>query len=317
MAPRLLLSAFFYAIFVVGDPEKVTIWSDESVDLLECVASECETELKTCYEDEDHCNELISCSKECPVSDSRCVLKKCGKIAVVSLTDRAALKKFYNLTSCVIKKCPKQQSNDEKDAEEEEAEDAECVEAVSPIDRMMNTTKVDATNCIAKLSIVNDQVGNARQACKEELDVTWMAVRNYVLHHGDNNDFVRCKRIYDSVHRKVEQVIAARLADEDEAQDAIHEDQGEFDNCENMEFEDGEPWMDSDGDTCAVYTRFVCNNGQFDRHNVETGCESGDCRGSGSKYAYDACCSCGGGVKGGASGEIIKPGRGRAKAVLA
>eukprot|EP00471_Norrisiella_sphaerica_P007304 CAMPEP_0184481172 /NCGR_PEP_ID=MMETSP0113_2-20130426/2705_1 /TAXON_ID=91329 /ORGANISM="Norrisiella sphaerica, Strain BC52" /LENGTH=309 /DNA_ID=CAMNT_0026860111 /DNA_START=371 /DNA_END=1297 /DNA_ORIENTATION=- len=215
-----------------------------------------------------------------------------------------SLTKFYNLTSCVAKNCPRDEDAVIRKEQEEIEQDAECLATLTPIGADMNATTVNQLNCEAQLSKFTDQVHDTRDECPQELDVIWSEERNFLTYQ---HTAAQCVQMYTRLQKRVNEVISLKQVDEDEkeeeeeeAEGRERERQGETENCRNAMFtQDGEetPWMDSDGDTCAVYVRYVCTNPlkRPNRNIIQRGCVSGDCKGSGGLYANQACCACGGG----------------------
>jgi len=302
----MLLSLFLLAasraaanqLHPLANDDTVTIWGDASIDFLYCTADECGDQVKVCMSDQG-CRGLLHCAKECRLDAFGCLLKQC-RVPILEATRSKthSLVKFKNLTACIGGNCPRDEDSAAKAAEQEEAEDAACIEAVRPIVVELNETTVNVDNCNATLTSFTDKIREARQICQQELDVEWALDREFLLHNRDPH---KCIARFNKMHLRLQQVIDVLSQDEEEQKEeeelARHEKQGETDKCVNIEFGDeGEPWVDSDGDSCAVYTRYICIKGrQINQNHIEHACLSRDCRGSGGMYASQACCACGGG----------------------
>ncbi|GAB5361213.1 hypothetical protein AAMO2058_000694200 [Amorphochlora amoebiformis] len=300
-----LLSLVFLGLVAPSLAENVTIWCDNSVDFLNCIADTCPDQLGACYGDVDGCREIMKCAKACPFNDAVCQMAKCISTVAGMQKPKPGLL-FLNLTTCAISSCPRDEDEVQRQAEAEAAQDKACIAELLPIDNQMNHTVIrtmEKAECMRKLYEANRLVGAARDTCKEELDVVWMRVRNN-LNYSSRVTTKGCRGLYHALHKRVRDVIRAKISAEDDIID-YHESQGETAGCENVEFgEAGAPWRDADGDTCAVYVHYVCRNGTAPLRILRGGCEHHDCKGTGGLYADSACCACGGGVRDGKAPPI-------------
>mmetsp|Transcript_21666 Transcript_21666/g.42097 ORF Transcript_21666/g.42097 Transcript_21666/m.42097 type:complete len:456 (-) Transcript_21666:181-1548(-) len=177
-------------------------------------------------------------------------------------------------------------------------QDTICFLHLGPISEMMNSTNVQPDDaCVEELTNDLDLVEDSRDECPGEFDLIYSNTRNS-LH--SNPDVTRCPALFENLKNRVNAVLLDKAVDLSIDENPTAEEQGETDTCRNLVFnEDRDPWEDSDGDTCAVYKRYVCRDPRYPTpiHTIQTDCESGDCKGTGGYYATDACCACGGGAQ--------------------
>eukprot|EP00466_Bigelowiella_natans_P016987 jgi/Bigna1/147371/aug1.144_g22079 len=137
----------------VDPSQSITVWADQSVDMLYCVSDECGGDghgepdyLSICYEDIP-CRNLLQCANQCPINSeehTKCVAANC-KAPILAATNRLnSLGKFYNLTSCMIKNCPRDEDAILRREKQEIKQDNECLNATVPLLAEMNHDTVTA-----------------------------------------------------------------------------------------------------------------------------------------------------------------------------
>mmetsp|Transcript_19867 Transcript_19867/g.31571 ORF Transcript_19867/g.31571 Transcript_19867/m.31571 type:complete len:518 (-) Transcript_19867:296-1849(-) len=301
----------------VDPSQSITVWADQSVDMLYCVSDECGGDghgepdyLSICYEDIP-CRNLLQCANQCPINSeehTKCVAANC-KAPILAATNRLnSLGKFYNLTSCMIKNCPRDEDAILRREKQEIKQDNECLNATVPLLAEMNHDTVTADNCYVKLNYYDRKVESIRSTCPMDFDTVWSDVRNFLTYSASRHNNARCLREYSRLKRTVKDVVAfrtdQRTEDEEDEDDEYDREaryraaSGETESCSNIRGDEDVPWLDSDGDSCTVYVQNgACKNGHLRvaRHFIHVACNSHDCKGTKGLYADRACCACGGG----------------------
>ena len=279
--------------------DKLTIWEDESIDMLSCVQNKCSRPLTACELDEG-CTQFLECGSECELSDIPCIWGACKSVAAeAAVLYPNAFRKVGMLSGCVVSHCPNTTASDE-----EAGEDIECEASLEPLVTQMNSVQIDSSTdkdvCFRKLAVIVNALNATRTLCEDELNVIYSMMRNYVHFHQHRHP--RCPAFWKRLQKRLKAVLADARGDEQDEEstgERIHEKTGESILCRNRDY-DGVPWQDSDGDGCGVYVAYrLCRDGKLGpgvtQHNIDTGCVSRDCRGLGGDQATKACCACGGG----------------------